>query len=633
MGRLEDALGSYLNATQVNPNDAQLWMRIGIAQAKLSKLPEAVESLDRSISLDSTNNRAWLNRAALLEKLGDDEEALRSYDTVIGNEPQDKYAWSGKGRILMKMDKLDHAKRSFDRALELDPQLESAVEGNAALDKKLKQRQISIYAARVLEYEQRRNAKVTREEAFKDCGLPFSALDEVTAYLQAKEPVDVEGLDEERFHAYEVLSHDVLMATLGNPNYQRQGLRLADVYMSMPDRDVVKAKKVMSYIETVNKMDFAPEAMDKKTEKMVRAALDLPSDAHSTLGVMQNLEVGLYTARRIMSMLNNLNGGASAPRQYQVARERAPARPEAPQAPFARERGRSRETVAPADIEGNNERQEVRPMFKRKKREEAAPARPVDRSKAVTVTYQQESSQYHGRKCLFHGEAAVSVCPSCGTLFCMDCVTNLDICPRCQLAIDFVDGATIGKAVDDRDLIETEAQRKAIQQRWAMKRLAEADRTSAAGDKQLKAVERELRAARPAKDKMVEKLVQDSQKRYNAPPIQNAPKTAYRAAAESVEEAPPTLQEQIEMLQQDAPEPQIYQPASIADEAMPREAVLAEGEPMEAELIEATPAPEEILPEEPAPSIRKGEDRREKLRELLEAEPEPGVEVRDMSRL
>jgi len=533
----------------------------------------------------------------------------------------------------MKMDKLDHAKRSFDRALELDPQLESAVEGNAALDKKLKQRQISIYAARVLEYEHRRNAKVTREEAFKDCGLPFSALDEVTAYLQAKEPVDVEGLDEERFHAYEVLSHDVLMATLGNPRYQRQGLRLADVYMSMPDRDVEKAKKVMAYIEAVNKMDFAPEAMDKKTEKMVRAALELPSSAHTTLGVMQNLEVGLYTARRIVCMLNSLSSGASAPRQYQAAHERPQSRTEAPQAHIAKGRARSRETMSPADVEGDYERQEVRPMFRRKRREEAAPAKPVDRSKAVTVTYQKETSQYHGRKCLFHGEAAVSVCPSCGTLFCMDCVTNLDICPRCQLAIDFVDGATIGKAVDDRDLIETEAQRKAIQQRWAMKRLAEADRNSAAGEKQLKAVERELRAARPDKERMVERLVQESQKRYTAPPVQNAPKAAYRAAAESVEEAAPTLQEQIEMLQQDAPEPQVYQPASMAVEAMPREAALAEGELSDVEPVDAAPAPEEILPEEPAPAVRRSEDRREKLREILEAEPEPAVEVRDLSRL
>jgi hypothetical protein len=390
----------------------------------------------------------------------------------------------------------------------------------------------------------------------------------------------------------------------------------------------------MAYIETVNKMDFAPEAMDKKTEKMVRAALELPSSAHSTLGVMQNLEVGLYTARRIVCMLNSLSSGARAPPpQHQVAHEGPLSRTEAPKAPIAKGRVRSRETVSPADVEGSYERQEVRPMFRRKRREEVAPAKPVDRSKAVTVTYQQDTSQYHGRKCLFHGEAAVSVCPSCGTLFCMDCVTNLDICPRCQLAIDFVDGATIGKAVDDRDLIETEAQRKAIQQRWAMKRLAEADRNSTVGEKQLKAVERELRAARPDKERMVERLVQDSQKRYAAPPVQNAPKAAYRAAAESVEEAPPSLQEQIEMLQQDAPEPQVYQPASMTVEAMPREAALAEGEINEVEPVEAAPAPEEILPEEPAPAVRRSEDRREKLREILEAEPEQAVEVRDLSRL
>jgi len=68
-------------------------------------------------------------------------------------------------------------------------------------------------------------------------------------------------------------------------------------------------------------------------------------------------------------------------------------------------------------------------------------------------------------------------------------------------------------------------------------------------------------------------------------------------------------------------------------EAMPREAALAEGEINEVEPVEAAPAPEEILPEEPAPAVRRSEDRREKLREILEAEPEQAVEVRDLSRL
>jgi hypothetical protein len=379
----------------------------------------------------------------------------------------------------------------------------------------------------------------------------------------------------------------------------------------MHDRDVEKAKKVMAYIEAVNRMDFPPQVVDKKTEKLVRAALELPSDAHTTLGVMEHLEVGLYTARRIVSIMNGLNPAASTPRQYQVTREGPRVLEDAPEPPVLRKRGRTQEGAPLAEAEGVQARQEVRTTFRMKRKKETVPARTVDRSHAVTVSYQEGATQFHGRKCLFHGESAVSVCPSCGTLFCMECVTHLDSCPRCELVIDFVDGASIGQAVDDRDLIETEAQRKAIQQRWAMKRLAEADLSA-------KVKEREMRAVRPDKEVMVEKLMRETQRRYNAPLVQDAPRPAYRAAARQVEEEQPSLQDEIAFLQQDAPEPQIYQPATVVEE--------------DGGDVGAIPEPEEILPEERS-STGKADDKREKLRELLEQEGEGSGEARDMTRL
>lgn len=261
-------------------------------------------------------------------------------------------------------------------------------------------------------------------------------------------------------------------------------------------------------------------------------------------------------------------------------------------------------------------------MFRRRKKEEERPPRPVDRSNAATVTFDPGTSEYHGRKCLFHGESAVAVCPNCGTLFCMECADNLDACPRCSLAINFVDQSKVPLAVDDRDLIETDAQRKAIQQRWAMKRLAEADMSG-------QAKKREIRAATPDRDKMVEKLMRDTRNSYGTPLVQDAPKQAYRAALEKTVEPPPqepTLQDQIDSLQQDAPESQIYAPAEPA----PREVVQR---PVAEEPMEEEPAPEELLPEDRAPAAKKGDDKREKLLEILSQDDSPSEESRDLSRL
>ncbi|MGE5379365.1 MAG: hypothetical protein ACM3L5_00655, partial [Candidatus Saccharibacteria bacterium] len=382
------------------------------------------------------------------------------------------------------------------------------------------------------------------------------------------------------------LSHEVLMATLGNPNYQKQGVRLADVYMNMTDRDVGKAKKVMAYIEAVNKMDFPAESVDRKTEKMVRAALELPSGAQSTIGIMQNLEVGIYTARRIVSILKTFDAGTAVAPRHRRAHESAPLPEELPE-PVEEKRAKQR----PEAVEHEDDAEEPRAMF-RKKKKEVQPVKPVDRSNAINVNFNPTSEQYHGRKCLFHGEGAVSVCPNCGTLFCMDCVTHLNACPRCRVAINFVDASQIPADKDDRDVIETESQRKAIQQRWAMKRLAEADSN--------KVKEKSYKALVPDKDQQIEKLMRQTTQRYNSSPAQEPPAEVYQPSVET------------------------FQPQAVEEPEV-------EEQP---EAVEE-PSPEEIPAEErAAPAVnKKADEKKEKLRELLESDQEDGESTRDMSRL
>jgi hypothetical protein len=342
----------------------------------------------------------------------------------------------------------------------------------------------------------------------------------------------------------------------------------------------------MAYIEAVNKMDFPAEKVDRKTEKMVRAALELPTAAQSTIGVMQHLEVGIYTARRIVSILKTFDAGTESPRRRK-SHESAPLPEELPE-PVQEEKQSSHRSEA---AEPEDSVEEPRAIFRRKKKE-AQPVRPIDRTNAVNVNFNPTSGQYNGRKCLFHGEGAVSVCPNCGTLFCMDCVTHLNACPRCRVAINFVDSSQIPADKDDRDVIETETQRKAIQQRWAMKRLAEADSN--------KVKEKSYRALVPDKDQQIEKLMRQATQRYNNPPVQEPPAEVYQPSVETFQ-------------------PQLAEEPAVADEPE----------------SEAEPSPEEIPPEErAAPAVnKKAEEKKEKLRELLESDQGDGESTRDMSRL
>ena len=147
--------------------------------------------------------------------------------------------------------------------------------------------------------------------------------------------------------------------------------------------------------------------------------------------------------------------------------------------------------------------------------------------------------------------------------------------------MNFVDGSQQEAVVDDRELIETEAQRKAIQQRWAMKRLAEADA-------QVK--DKDRRTVMPDQDVVVERLMRDTNK-YMGAPAQDAPPQAYKAAVRRVE------------AEQEA----------------------------EVQVEQAEPAQEEI-PQEAAPGNKKAEEKKEKLREILDQQTE-SQESRDLSRL
>jgi len=285
-------------------------------------------------------------------------------------------------------------------------------------------------------------------------------------------------------------------------------------------------------------------------------------------------------------------------------------------------------------------------LFRQRKQVEEAP-RP-DRSGAITVKYYPGTTQYNRRNCLFHGELAVTVCPNCGTLFCMECI-KFEECPRCRTPLNFVDGSKEEVFVDDRDVIETEQQKKAIQQRWAQKRMAEAERDreapkgikakpysrDAMSERALKIAEKVMKAPAPS-----EPTVQTFQSSQPQPEDE-----LYRPAATVEPKPQPAMA--VEPAPQPRPRPVPAQPAQASQSAPAVKkkkganslvaAALgsAPSAPEPSEPVAARPEPsaEELAPEEIVPEEKK--DKMERLKELLD-EPEvddEGGANRDLSRL
>ncbi|MFP4545286.1 MAG: tetratricopeptide repeat protein, partial [Methanomassiliicoccales archaeon] len=433
LGRTMEAMDSYERAASLESSDAGVWNRLGIVHMRIENHDRAVDCFDQALKLEPRRKDIWLNRAALMEKVRRNEEALKSYDSALGLDSEDKVAWNGKGMVLLQMEKYDQAKRAFDKALQIDPGMDSAEEGRRAAENKLREVEISEYAEKIMELEYRQNKRVTKEEAFRDCGVPYSMLEEVLEFLERREPVNLSSLGPAEFREFEELSRRVLLATYQNPNVSRQGIRLPDVLMALPNRNVPRAKRVLSYIEKVNEMEMSPSVRDLETEKYLRAAMDLPEEQRSVLGMMEGLGVGLYTARKLTAVLSSMqkegyrgsgvrvkdlpqgtrgeevpsSGVPSEPR-------RAPPRPSPP-----------RETPPEVQTEPD--------LYQRfyGSEESGKKSKKESGKKERKGEAQEEPEEMQDRRCLFHGGLAVQSCPSCGTKLCNDCMAE-GRCPRCK---------------------------------------------------------------------------------------------------------------------------------------------------------------------------------------------------------
>lgn len=468
MGRKEEARQIYTRASLVNPNDALVWERLALIEEQDDYIDNAFSAIDKASTLDPGNARLWMERAAISEKLGKDEDTLKSYDCVLGININDAIAWNGKGMVLLRMHNYDAAVRAFDKALELDPAMGSAREGMVEAHKHLHESEVKEYAIRLMEIEARQGRRIGKEEAFRQANVPYEYLDEVMAYLDKKEPVDVDSLTADQLEEYESSSRAVLLLASRNPNVTSGGLKLSDVMAAMPRTDIITAKRMLSYIETVNALDLSQSMPDSEVQDLMRTAMNMPEERRNILSLMETFGIGLYKARKLKVAMNAFRAMHPTPEPV-IVRERkrpvptkafASTKPAVKSAPMAKPRVRKApapppltEVPIPPPLDEPEEMAHNGPdaVFLPPAEEDIRPARfgraqpllfdNTERELYATF-YGQEKKQVDttsrgnikARKCLFHGDTAMSSCPECGSLLCQQCVAS-GLCPRCQTPI------------------------------------------------------------------------------------------------------------------------------------------------------------------------------------------------------
>ena len=126
LGLDEEALASYEQAVEIQPDYYTAWYNRGNTLGTLGRYEEALASYDKALAIKPDYDLAWFGRGYALDALGRLEGALASYDKALEINPDDDSAWYNRGNALNNLGRHEEAITSYDKALEINPDNDSA---------------------------------------------------------------------------------------------------------------------------------------------------------------------------------------------------------------------------------------------------------------------------------------------------------------------------------------------------------------------------------------------------------------------------------------------------------------------------------------------------------------------------
>ena len=165
-GKLEEAIASYHQAIELNPNFYLSHHNLGETLAKLDRWEEAVTCYDRAIQLNPNSVWSYYNLGEALAKLCRWEDAIASYRRAIelspdfyrfytnlgevlckqGRRPEAATFYCQAAELLVKQQRWDEAENFYSQAIKLNPSVNDDY-GNLA-ETLTKQRQLKFAIAK-----------------------------------------------------------------------------------------------------------------------------------------------------------------------------------------------------------------------------------------------------------------------------------------------------------------------------------------------------------------------------------------------------------------------------------------------------------------------------------------------------
>ena len=118
---LGKAVQAYLQALEINPNDASAYKNLGDLLVEQGNLEEAIQTYRQALELDPNDASAYNNLGGALVGQGDLEESIRVYRQALELDPNDADIYYNFGRALIGQGNLEEAVQVYYQALEINP--------------------------------------------------------------------------------------------------------------------------------------------------------------------------------------------------------------------------------------------------------------------------------------------------------------------------------------------------------------------------------------------------------------------------------------------------------------------------------------------------------------------------------
>lgn len=121
LGRLDEAVASYAQALRIKPDYAEAHCNLANALKALGRCEEAVASYNAAVRIKPGFAEAHYNLGITLNDLGRHDDAVASYAQALRIRPDFAEAHNNLGKALHDLGRREEAVASYTRALQIDP--------------------------------------------------------------------------------------------------------------------------------------------------------------------------------------------------------------------------------------------------------------------------------------------------------------------------------------------------------------------------------------------------------------------------------------------------------------------------------------------------------------------------------